>query len=158
MYAPFDPGYPKDLPQREQDLEQAKSLLKQAGYDNDLTVELVCSTATGGGGVQAAQVFAQQAKDAGVTVKVNKVDPSVFYGSDYLKWTFAMDFWATRNYLPQTALGTQPGAPYNETHWNDPKWLGIVKEAFKTVDDTKRNELITEAMTIEYETGGNIVW
>jgi peptide/nickel transport system substrate-binding protein len=158
MYAPYDPGYPTALPQRMQDLEQAKSLLKQAGYDNNLTVELVCSTATGGGGVQAAQVFAQQAQGAGVTVKVNKVDPSVFYGSDYLKWPFAMDFWATRNYLPQTALGTQPTAPYNETHWNDPAWLAIVKEAFKTVDETKRNGLVTEAMTIEYNTGGNMVW
>ena len=35
-----DPGYPKDVPQREQDFDQAKSLLKQAGYDNDLTVTL----------------------------------------------------------------------------------------------------------------------
>ena len=40
MYGQFDPGYPKDLPQREQDIEQAKSLLKQAGYDNDLTVDV----------------------------------------------------------------------------------------------------------------------
>ena len=47
MYAPFDPGYPKDLPQRVQDLEQAKSLLKQAGYDNNLTVQLTTSTAVG---------------------------------------------------------------------------------------------------------------
>ncbi|HET6495825.1 MAG TPA: ABC transporter substrate-binding protein, partial [Thermoleophilia bacterium] len=31
MWAVFDPGYPADLPQRVQDLEQAKSLLKQAG-------------------------------------------------------------------------------------------------------------------------------
>ena len=42
MNTPYDPGYPKDVPQREQDLEQAKSLLKQAGYDNDLTVQLRC--------------------------------------------------------------------------------------------------------------------
>ena len=158
MYAPFDPGYPKDLPQRTQDIEQAKALLKKAGYDGDLTVELTCSTATGAGGVQAAQVYAQQAKAAGVTINVKQVDPSVFYGDDYLKWTFAMDFWATRNYLPQTSVGTMPGAPYNETHWDDPKWIAIVEEAMKTVDDTKRNELIAEANTIEYNSGGNIVW
>ena len=158
MYAPFDPGYPSSLPQRAQDIEQAKSLLKKAGYDNNLTVELTCSTATGAGGVQAAQVYAQQAKAAGVTINVKQVDPSVFYGDDYLKWTFAMDFWATRNYLPQTSVGTIPGAPYNETHWADPAWLALVQEAMKTVDDTKRNELVTEANTIEYNSGGNIVW
>ena len=31
MYAPLDPGYNPSLPQRHQDIEQAKSLLKQAG-------------------------------------------------------------------------------------------------------------------------------
>ena len=62
MYGRFDPGTP-DLPQRMQDLEQAKSLLKQAGYDNNLTVELVTSEgALGGDEVAAAQVFAEQAK------------------------------------------------------------------------------------------------
>ena len=69
------PRLPEDLPQRVQDLEQAKSLLKQAGYDNNLTVELTCSTATGAGDVQAAQVFAQQAKGAGVTVNVKQGRP-----------------------------------------------------------------------------------
>ena len=28
LYAPFDPAFAKDLPQREQDIDQAKSLLK----------------------------------------------------------------------------------------------------------------------------------
>jgi len=157
MYAPYDTGYPSDLPQREQDLDQAKSLLKQAGYDG-LSVELVTSTAVGNGGVEAAQVFAEQAKGAGVTVAVNKVDPGVFYGEDYLKWTFAMDFWGTRNYLPQTTVGTLPTAPYNETHWENAEWLAIVEEAFRTPDDGRRNELVAQASKIEHEEGGLIVW
>ena len=158
MYAPYDPGYPKDLPQRVQDLEQAKSLLKQAGYDNNLNVELVTSTAVGGGAVEAAQVFAQQATGAGVTVKVNKTDPTVFYGDNYLKWTFADDFWGTRGYLAQTTQGSLPSAPYNETHWKNAKWQALVEEAFRTPDDAKRNALISEAATIEYNEGGYIIW
>jgi peptide/nickel transport system substrate-binding protein len=158
MYAPFDPGYPKDVPQRVQDIAQAKSLLKAAGYGNGLTVQLTTSTAVGAADVAAAQVFAQQAKAAGVTVNVNKVDPSVFYGNDYLKWTFAQDFWATRNYLPQVQNGTAPNAPFNETHWKDPQWQALINQAFKTVDVTKRNELVSEASKIEYQRGGNIVW
>ncbi|MBN2205507.1 MAG: ABC transporter substrate-binding protein [Thermoleophilia bacterium] len=157
MYAPYDPGYPSDLPQRTQDLEQAKSLLKQAGYEG-LTVELTTSSAVGSGMVEAAQVFAEQAKGAGVTIDVNNVDAGIFYGDDYLQWDFAQDYWATRNYLAQTKLCTTPDAPYNETHWQDDEWQALIDEAFLTSDEAKRNELVRAAETIEYERGGFIVW
>jgi peptide/nickel transport system substrate-binding protein len=158
MYGRFDAGTP-DLPQREQDIEQAKSLLKEAGYDGDLTVELVTSEgALGGDEVAAAQVFAEQAKAAGVTVKLKKVDAGVFYGEDYLSWPFAQDFWATRGFLAQASQGTMPDAPYNETHWESAEWLALVQQAFKTVDDAERNALIAQAQEIEYNEGGYIIW
>ena len=115
MYAPLDPGYNHALPQRHQDIEQAKSLLKQAGQEG-LSVQLTTSPVFNGV-VQAAEVFAQQATPAGVKVKLNQVNTSVFYGPNYLKWPFAQDFWATREYLPQVAQGSAPAAPFNETHW-----------------------------------------
>jgi peptide/nickel transport system substrate-binding protein len=158
MYAPFDPGYPKDLPQRTQDLEQAKSLLKQAGYEG-MSIDLETSDAVGSGAVAAAQVFAEQAKGAGVKVKVNKRNSDVFYGDMYLKWTFAMDYWGTRNYLSQTRVGTSTGAQWNETHWGEEaEWKKLVSEAFQTADEAARNELIRKASTIEYERGGLILW
>ena len=157
MYAPFDPGYPADLPQREQDLEQAKSLLKEAGYEG-LSVELTTSTSVSSGAPAAATVFAQQAKGAGVTVKVNNVSGDVFWGDEYLKYPFAMDNWGARGYLAQAGMGTMPKAFYNETHWDHPEWLALVEEAYATVDDAKRNELITQASTIEYNEGGYIIY
>jgi peptide/nickel transport system substrate-binding protein len=159
MYAVFDPGYPAGLPQRVQDLEQARALLKQAGREG-LTVELVCSDGVGAGTVNAATVFSEQARGAGATINVRKVDSSVIYGDEYLKWPFAMDFWGTRNYLPQTSVGSVATAPYNTTHWPGPytHWLKLVNEAWRTTDDTRRNELVTEAETIEYNDGGFILW
>jgi peptide/nickel transport system substrate-binding protein len=166
MQAPFDPGYPKDVPQRVQDLEQAKSLLKQAGYENDLTVTLNCSSATGSFGVQASQVFAQQAQGAGVTIKVNKVDPSAYWNEgNYLTYPFAMTFWATRNYLAQAQRGSVPaqnGAPaaayWGETWWNDAEWLSLYNEAVKTVDETKRNDLVSQMLKIDHERGGYLIY
>lgn len=158
MYGRYDPGTP-DLPQRMQDLEQAKSLLKQAGYDNNLTVQLVTSAgALGDDEVAAAQVFAEQAKAAGVTVSIKKTDSSVFFGKDYLSWPFAQSYWYTKNYLSQASQSSVPGAPYNETHWKNAEWLAIIKEAEATIDETARNELIARAQEIEFNEGGYIIW
>ncbi|MQA97570.1 MAG: peptide ABC transporter substrate-binding protein [Streptosporangiales bacterium] len=156
LYGRFDPNYARELPQRKQDIAQAKALLKQAGKEN-LTVELVTGPIATGV-VEAAQVFAQQAKAAGVTVNVRKVPEGEFFGDNYLKWDFAQDFWITRNFLPQVANGTEPGAPYNETHWADKEFLELVREARRTLDPAKRAELVKAAQKIEYERGGYIIW
>jgi peptide/nickel transport system substrate-binding protein len=107
--------------------------------------------------VQAAQVFAQQANAAGVTVKLQKLDTGTFYGPNYLKWTFAQDFWSTREYLPQVAQGSLPNSPFNESHWADPKFQKLIQQARAELDQTKRNQVIGQAMTIEYNTGGYII-
>jgi peptide/nickel transport system substrate-binding protein len=156
LYSPYDPAYNDDLPQRHQDLDQAKSLLRQAGQ-SDLRVELVTSPVFQGI-VEAAQVIAEQAKGAGVTINVRKVDTGTFYGDNYLSWTFAQDFWATRTYLSQVAQGSLPDSPYNETHWKDPEFLDLIGQARAELDDAKRTELLKAAQKIEWERGGLIVW
>jgi peptide/nickel transport system substrate-binding protein len=156
LYSPYDPAYNHDLPQRRQDLDRAKSLLRQAGQ-TDLRVELVTSPVFQGI-VEAAQVIAEQAKRAGVTIKVRKVDPGTFYGDNYLKWTFAQDFWATRTYLSQVAQGSLPDSPFNETHWKDPEFLDLIRRARAELDAAKRTDLLKQAQKIEWERGGLIVW
>ncbi len=156
LYGRFDPAYDSDLPQRKLDIAQAKALLKQAGKEN-LTVELVTSEVAAGV-VEAAQVFANQAKAAGITVNVRKVDPGEFYGDNYLKWDFAQDFWFSRGYLPQTAQGSMPDAPYNETHWADPTFVNLIRQARQTVDEKTRDGLLKQAQKIEYDSGGYIIW
>ena len=86
------------------------------------------------------------------------MDSGEFYGDSYLKWDFAQDFWFSRGYLPQTAQGSLPDAPYNETHWADPTFVSVIKEARQTVDEAKRNELLKKAQKIEYDSGGYIIW
>ncbi len=155
MYSPLDPAYDSSLPQRHQDLEQARSLLKAAGREG-LAVELVTAPVFQGV-VAAAQVFAQQASGAGVKVAIRQVDTTTFYGSNYLNWAFAQDFWATREYLPQVAQGSLPKSPFNEIHWADPTFIKLIQHARAQLDQTKRDEILHEAETIEYERGGYII-
>jgi peptide/nickel transport system substrate-binding protein len=157
LYGIFDAAYPKDLPQRTQDIEKAKSLLKDAGKEG-LTVELVTSDqATGMNDM--CKVFAQQAKAAGVTVNLRIVDGATFYGDQYLKWPFAPDFWGTRGYLSQVAAGSLPSSPYNETHW-PPKgsnFEDLYKQARAEVDEAKRTAIIHQMYQLEYDQGGYII-
>lgn len=154
IYSPWDPAYDSSL-KRERDIEQAKFLLKKAGQEN-LTVELVtCDFAAGV--VQAAQVFAQQAKDAGVTVTVRQVTSDVFYGEEYLKWTFAQDYWGYSPYLSQVAQGSLPDSPYNETHWANEEFNKLHEQAQATVDANKRIEILHDMQKLEFEQGGYII-
>ncbi|MEP6815587.1 MAG: ABC transporter substrate-binding protein [Marmoricola sp.] len=155
LYAPFDPAFNKSLPQRQQDIAQAKSLLKSAGQSN-LQVELFTGDDIGAVAPAAASLFVQQAKKAGVTVKVNKKNP--FYGTDYLSYPFAQDFWNTRNFVQQAQVGSIKGGAYNETHFNDPAFTKLVNDASKEVDQAKRATLIQDAQKIEYDSGGYIIW
>src|SRR5438874_2072861 len=158
LYSPFDPAYDSSLPQRHQDIAQAKSLLHSAGKDN-LVVDL--HTTDGAAGmVDSANIFASQAKAAGVTVNVHN-DPN-YYGDQYLKLAFSVDFWGTRNFLPQVANGSIPTAPYNECHW-PPKsgdgsdYVTLYHQALAEVDPTKRADIIHQMQSEEYNFGGYIL-
>jgi peptide/nickel transport system substrate-binding protein len=158
MYSPFDEGYNKDLPQRVQDIEQAKSLLKSAGKEG-LSVDL--HTTNGASGmVELASVFASQAKAAGVNITV-KNDPN-YYGDAYLKLAFSVDFWGTRGYLNQVQQGSLPNSPYNETHWPPSSGEGsnfgdLYKQALAETDSAKRIEIEHEMQKAEYDNGGYII-
>ena len=155
LFGIWAPEYDHSLPQRHQDIDQAKSLLKAAGAEG-LHVTLVTSDIAQGT-VLAAQVFAQQASAAGISVSVDDVTVNEFYGTNYLKWQFAQDYWFYNLYLPQVSLATLPSAPFNETHWNNPRYNSLYAQAIATGDDALRTELAHEMQQIEYAEGGYII-
>jgi peptide/nickel transport system substrate-binding protein len=150
-----DPNYDTSLV-RVQDLDKARSLLKAAGQ-SDLTVSLVTSPISNGV-VGSAEVFAQQAKLAGVTVNVSNLPTTSFFGPAYLQRTFSMDIWYPSVYLvlvAQENLGS--AAPFNETHFNDPHYNALYAEADATLDPVKLRDIVHEMMAIDFNTGGLII-
>jgi len=155
LFGIWAPDYDHSLPQRHQDIDQAKFLLKAAGQEG-LNVTLVTSDIAQGT-VLAAQVFAQQASEAGINVSVDDVTVDEFYGTNYLKWVFAQDYWFYNFYLPQVSLATLPTAPFNETHWNNARYNSLYAQAIATTDAALRTELAHEMQQIEYNQGGYII-
>ena len=158
LYAPLDAAYAKDLPQRKQDLDAAKQLLADAGKTG-MTIDLFAPNDTAGL-PEMIQLFAEQAKGAGITVNAQVIDGGTYWGDEYLKRTFAVDYWGTRNFLLQVAAGSlKDTAPYPDDHWPPAgsTFEADYKAALAETDDTKR-KVITDKMQKElYDTGGLII-
>jgi peptide/nickel transport system substrate-binding protein len=148
---PQDPAYPS-LPQREQDIEQAKSLLRSAGHPN-LNVSVVF-TNFAAGEVQQAELYATQAKAAGVNVNLVNQPTAQFFANSYAKVPFGMSWWNATTYLTFASLALAPGAPYPEVHQNSSYYNKVYKQALSTVDEAQRRALTAELMRFEYDQGG----
>ena len=154
IFGNHDPYYDSSL-HRDQDIAQAKHLLKQAGHEH-LSIELV--TANFATGVtEGAQVFQQNAKQAGVNVSIRQLTTGDFYGPNYLKWVFAQDFWGYNPYLSQVAQSTLPVSIYNECHFANARYYSLYKAANATLDDATRGEIQREMELIDFDEGGYIV-
>jgi peptide/nickel transport system substrate-binding protein len=160
IFGRTDPAYTNSgIPQRHQDIAQAKSLLKAAGHEG-LTVTLVTAPIRTGA-VQLATVLKQQAAAAGITINLNSITSGTFFGPNYLKWPFAQDWWSGYPYLRQAGYSMVPGSPWDETHWQTSSYgsnyLSLYKQALATVDKTKQEELIHEMMRMDWDEGGYII-
>lgn len=155
LYAWDDPAYNTGLPQREQDLDKAKQLLQQAGQEN-LSVELA-TTPYLPGQLETCQVFAEQAKGAGVDVKVINRDPDTFFTDYYMQAPFSSDAFANLPYLNNTLQCQLPESYYNQSHFNDPQFNKLYSDALNEMDATKRNQIEKQMQQIQYDRGALVI-
>lgn len=156
LYGKGEPDYNDSLPQRTQDIEQAKSLLKAAGRSG-LTITLNSSTAESGM-LESATAFSQQAKAAGVNVQINNIPSSDFFGPRYLKYVFGQTEWPAYPIITWMTQALAAKAPYNETHWNVASWNSLFAQARGSVDPAKRKEAMFELQKVLYDQGGYLIW
>jgi peptide/nickel transport system substrate-binding protein len=146
------------IPQRVQDIDKAKSLLKSAGQQN-LTVELQTSPIFPGF-VEAATLLAQQATAAGVKINLKQEPASSYYNPSilYLKMAFAQTQWAVPSikffYLQSLAAN----APYNETHWKSASFNNLLFKAIGELDKNKAQQLWNQVQQIQWNEGGYLLW
>jgi peptide/nickel transport system substrate-binding protein len=153
LYAPYDPAFDNSLV-RNQDIAQAKWLLKQAGHEK-LTVSLISDSEVGGE-VEMCEVLAADAAKAGITINYRQLDTATYDRMEY-KWPFATDWWPGFHFLTMTALSLLPGASINETHFNDHEFNTLYAEAASELNETKRTELIHEMQKIFFDRGSFLI-
>ena len=155
IFGIWSSDYDHSIPQRAHDPDQARSLLKAAGHDG-LNVTLVTADAAQGV-IEMSQVYAQQAAAAGINVKLNQTTPTVLFGPNFTKWPFAVNNWNYNPYLANVAIETLAGAPYSETHFDNPRYQSLYHEAVSTLDVNRRTELAHQMQMIDYTDGGLII-
>jgi peptide/nickel transport system substrate-binding protein len=148
--------YDTSLQQREPDIDQAKHLLKAAGADG-LQVTLYSSNFQPGL-LESALAFSQQAKAAGVTVNVNNGPGSTYFSDHYLKAPFMQSVWNPTPLSTWMISAVTSDAPFNETHWKDPAFDKLVKEASAQLDTSKAADLWNQAQQILWNEGGYLIW
>ena len=155
--------FANDLPQREQDIEKAKSLLKSAGQEN---FSFVLPTADALPGFNpSATLFAQQAAKAGVKVKVQQVSPNTYYtpAGGFLKRPIGLDLGAPFQSLTEVyRTFFTSSAPFNETFWGKQKdgavAAKLIDDAIAATDATKAAQLWGEVQRQQYDEGGVLGW
>jgi peptide/nickel transport system substrate-binding protein len=148
---------------RERDVDQAKFLLKQAGKEG-LTLNLRTSNYIEGL-VQAATLLKEQAKEAGVNVNVEQVDPATYFDptTNYGKMPFAQTYYypvPSLEFVWTSSLASR--GPSNETHWyaspSYERTQSLLAEARGTDETSKLSEIWQELQKQQFDAGGYINW
>ena len=154
--APSQKYFAKDLPQRPYDPDKAAFHFKKAGMAN-AKMELQVSEGAFSGATDAAVLYQEAMKKAGITLDVKRVSGDGYWDNVWLKSPFCAVYWGGRptadNQLAQTFLST---ANWNDTHWRRPEFDKILMTARAELDDAKRGQMYAEAQKMIWEDGGMV--
>ena len=142
----------------DRDLEGAKRLLAEAGYgpDKPLKVDLYTSD-TLPGMLPMAQLFKEQAAEAGVEVNLIVGPASEHWDNVWLKQPFVTSGWTMRGPGDGLAIAYRSNSQYPETHWFRKDYDAILDQANTTVDPKARADLYKKAEQMLTEEGGAII-
>ena len=154
--APSNKYYAKDVPQTVYDPDKASFYFKKAGMAN-AKPELQVSEGAFSGATDAAVLYQEALKKAGIDLTVKRVSGDGYWDNVWLKAPFCAVYWGGRptidNQLSQTFLS---GANWNDTAWHSPEFDKIVIAARAELDDVKRHQMYSEAQKLIVDTGGMV--
>ena len=148
---------PEELPQRAYDPEKAKFHLKKAGMDT-LSVPFHVSDSAFEGAVDSAQLYAESAKAAGITIDVVREPNDGYWSNVWLKKPWSASYWGgrpTEDWIFSQIYSS--GADWNEAFWENERFNTLLIEARSELDPAKRRELYVEMQRLVHDDGGSII-
>lgn len=149
--SPIHPEYAK-LPPTEQNIEEAKRLLAEAGYPGGFETEIVCR----GDPVwelNTVQGLVEQWRAIGVKASIRNL-PTPQYWEVWDKAPFSFTAWGHRPLgVMVLSLAYRTGVPWNESGYSNPEFDRLLTEAEGTLDIEKRREIMAKIERIMQEDG-----
>lgn len=137
---------------REQDIERAMQLLEEAGVPG-LEVTYSYTTAAPGG-EEMAELFAQNAAEAGVTVKLDFMDEPTFL-SQWGQWPFAINYWQYP--LVNSATSSmRADHPFNTTRWANEEFNELSAQLQRTADADEQCTILDRMKELQHTDAGFI--
>jgi peptide/nickel transport system substrate-binding protein len=139
------------------DPQKAKQLLKEAGYDNGIDVNLAVGS-DWPDVVRYAEVLKQDAMPAGFRININTMPTSQYWE----KWTevdLGITPWMHRPIgtmvlnLAYIADDQGKPVPWNETRWSDPEFSKLLNEANGLINVDERRKVFCKLEQIQMDRG-----
>ncbi|MEU0368940.1 ABC transporter substrate-binding protein [Streptomyces sp. NPDC006283] len=148
--------YAQDIPQRTRDVAEARALLKKAGVLNKPLSLYTSSVA--GGFVEAATLFAEQAADAGLRVKVTTGSSETYFKEQLTKGAMGSHrsgAMTIPTYINDRLLTK---SAFNASGWRRKDFDAAFDEARSTTDEAERTRLYGDLQRTIHEEGGLLIW
>jgi peptide/nickel transport system substrate-binding protein len=140
----------------EQDIAQARELLAEAGYPDGIDVTLYTSN-TLPPMVPLAEVYQQQAAEAGINVTIEQVSPDTYWTD---VWGVEPMFVAGDIQYPADFLlhlYHHSDSLYNISYFANPAFEQLLADARAALDEDERTALYQQAQQLLLEDGGTLV-